>query len=154
MKDLKAQVAKSHAGKMSRMLGGHTDEKADRALVKKMVKQDALTGKANGGRAKKTPHTSVNVLVAPRGDAAHAAPLPVSGGQAPGQMVTPPSRPVAPAVPAGPMPGGMPVAKRGGKISKRANGGGLHMLTGYDAGAGSGEGRLEKEAHEKRRRGK
>ena len=31
----------------------HSDEKMDRALVKKMVKGKALTGKACGGKAKK-----------------------------------------------------------------------------------------------------
>jgi hypothetical protein len=55
-------------GKLAQQLGGqsdvkvfkkggrvtpHTDEKMDRALVKKMVKPDVLTGKKCGGKMKK-----------------------------------------------------------------------------------------------------
>jgi len=150
-----------------RMLGGngtspHTDEAADRSLVKKMVKPSSLTGKKTGGTChskggaagKKRPKTQVNVVVAPRGDGARAVPVPV-GGPTPGAAgATLPSRPSAPAVP--PTGGlgalaGAPMAKRGGKIKKRAAGGLVKRVTGYDAGD-NGIGRLEKAAHMRRMR--
>ena len=53
MKDLKASIAKSHNEKMHKMIGKHPDAKEDRSLVRKMVKPDALTGKAACGGAMK-----------------------------------------------------------------------------------------------------
>jgi hypothetical protein len=174
MKELKASIAKAHGGRAHHLMNGgrHPDEKADRSLVHKMVKPAALTGKkaggschgtsahAAGGAAKhKGSKTQVNVLVAPRGGQAGAPSGPVAGAQGPGPgLANLPSRPMAPAAPAGaPMPvmrpgapagpGALP-AKRGGKVEKRAAGG---RITGYDAGAMTGEGRLEKEAHMKRK---
>lgn len=180
MKDLKNSIAKSHNEKMHRMIGKHPDAKEDKALVRKMVKPDALTGKAacggamkraDGGRAKggaakdkkggKGPN--INIAIAPRngGDRAGMPPAsPMAAAPGAGPM---PSRPLPPVAPPpggpagglgalkGPMPGGPgPIpAKHGGKI-KRATGG---KVSGYDAGAGSGEGRLEKEEHMKKLKG-
>ena len=150
----KAEAHASHAAKTKR-LTGHSDEKADRALVHKMVKPKALTGKAkggechaNGGPAKhKKAKTQVNVIV-PQSPA-RAVPVPV--GPAPGAGPAPmPSRGPAPVAPAG---APMPAAKRGGKI-KRASGGSVMKIHGYDAGAGSGEGRIEKEEHMRRHKGR
>ena len=162
MTDYKKEAHASHAAKTHRMArGGHPDAAADRALVNRMVKPDALTGKAkggtchaHGGKAGKKPRTQVNVLVAPRGDGARAVPVPVGGMQAPAPRSGLPSlagAPVSPPMGAGGLgalagaPGRMPVgAKAGGKVAKRTVGG---PVKGYDAGAGSGEGRLEKEHH-------
>ena len=137
------------------------DEKEDRSLVHKMVKKDALTGKACGGSIKRAKggatkgKPSVNIVIAPRGG--QNAPAP---GVTPGPVVAAPSRPAAPVAPVGPAGGlaalrGAPVtppaAKRGGKIdgakrrsseaAKRANGGSLSW---QHAGAQSAQGREEK----------
>ena len=164
-----------HHARMVKM-AGHSDEREDRALVKKMVKPAALTGKRHGGEAAKramggampkhkgkvAPKSQTNILISPRGAGAPPAASPAAMA-GPGPM---PSRPAVP-VPGGPaggpglgaMPGAMG-AKKGGKVEhkKRANGGDVmgkdasdytktKSMKGYDAGAGSGEGRLEKEAH-------
>ena len=183
MKELKASIAKSHNEKMSKMLGNgkHPDAKEDKALVKKMVKPDALTGKAcsggamkradggathaKGGAAKGKGKTNINVVVAPRGGGDRAGMPPVSpmaaapgAGPMPSRPMPPVAPPPGPGGPAGglgalkgPMPGGPgPIpAKHGGKI-KRAAGG---KVSGYDAGAGSGDGRLEKEEHMRKIKG-
>lgn len=99
---------------------------------------------------KDKPHTKVNVIVAPHvGNRPVPVPVPVREGAA-GPVGVAPSRPVVrPAAPvvspglaslAGPM-------KKGGKVH-RAHGG---KVGHFDAGAGSGEGRLEKTEHQKRR---
>ena len=75
------KVAKSRVAKISRASGGgvHSDEAADKSLVKSMVKRTALKmeggaamargdrpNRASGGRVKKTSKgTTVNVIVAP-----------------------------------------------------------------------------------------
>jgi hypothetical protein len=162
MHELKKSLAKSHGTRAAHLMNGgrHPDEREDRALVKKMVKPASLTGKSHGGschaaggKAKKKPSVQVNVLSAPRGGQA-GAPLPAAGMAGPvPQGASLPSRPAVPATPMVPpgRPGGLgalagvpPTAKHGGKVAKRANGG---KITGYDAGAVSGEGRLEKKDH-------
>ncbi len=152
----------SHAEHHERMVKmAHSDERQDRGLVKKMVKKEALTGRKQGGAApagKGKPKSQVNVVIAPRGGPDHADMAPPVGAM-PGPAALPsrPAVPVAPPMrgpaPAAPVPG--MGAKRGGKIEpkKRANGGPIGNVTkpktmkGYDAGAGSAEGRLEKEKH-------
>ena len=134
MKHLKEASRKAHEAKVKayggtcKAHGGHVhdDVKADKALVHSMVKPSALK-RAHGGKVK--GKTQVNVIV-PHGGA---------GGLGP--MAAAPRPPMAP--PAG-LPGGVPpmggaaapmrppvMAARGGRIK-------------YDAGAGTGEGRLEK----------
>ena len=156
MKELKKSLAASHSSRAHHLMNGgrHPDEKADRSLVKKMVKPSSLTGKksggechAHGGAAKrKGSKTQVNVISLPPRS---AAPVSAPGGAMPGPVPAMPSRPPVPAAPAGGLGALQGVgAKRGGKIAKRAAGG---RITGYDAGAMTGEGRLEKEAHMKRK---
>ena len=167
MKELKAANIShgKHHAKITKM-AAHPDEKQDRKLVDKMVKKDALTGRSCGGSAKrasggatkdggkKPAKTQVNIVVAPKGQGqAGPAPAPMSG-----PVAAVPSRPPVPAAipagPSGPAPAGglaalRPGAKNGGKLpQKRAVGG---KVTGYDAGAGSGKGRLEKERKAERK---
>lgn len=192
---------KPHAGhRLRRATGGqvrHSDEAEDKALVKRMVKHEALSGKKHGGRLRRAEgggvrsegardseneervgkmsasereeyanekkggrihrahggkakgKTTVNIVIGRSGQEPHPmpvappppAPPPGGGGGAP-----PPPHPGMP----GMMPGmGMPIG--GGAMPPlmigRARGGKV-MET---FGAGSGEGRLEKTAREKRR---
>ena len=142
----KRPAAHSPAEKAHKLMHGsrHPDEREDRAMVKKMVKKEALTGKKHGGAAKapsaaKKPKTQVNVVVAPRGG---SAPASAASGAAPGMAG--PSPAAAPTGGLGALSGMPPQAKRGGAIKKHASGG---AITGYDAGSVSGEGRLEKVEH-------
>lgn len=163
MKEIKAAAKKSQATRLKAYTGGaaHPDEKADRALVNKMVKPSSLSGRAAGGKSpsKGKGKTQVNVIVAPHGgDRPVPVPIPVGVAQAgPGQAPSQAPAPSGPAMPAPPMrkppmrvtnvppPQGAlgPVeAKRGGKIKKRANGGSVK----FTAGSESGLGRLQKTA--------
>ena len=135
----KHEAAKSHAEKTEKMKGL------------------ACGGRAKGGAAKKSGKTTVNVVVAGRGGGDRAGMPPASPMAAPGAAAGLPSRPAAPVAPP-PSPGGglsalgglrPQGAKHGGKVERRASGG---KVIGYDAGAGSGQGRLEKERREKRRK--
>ena len=166
MKELKEARAShaAHHAKMSKL--AHPDEKQDRALVDKMVKPNALTGRSCGGSATtkrahggsvkgksgKKPGTQVNIVVAPKRDGAAALP---NGAPMPGPgagMPSPAQVPAAPPRPAPPPQGGGIAAlgaprKHGGQV-KRATGGSIKWLK---AGSGSGEGRLEKTRHPVRR---
>lgn len=174
MKEYKKAAAKSHAEKV-KAYSGHPDERQDRSLVDRMVKKQALTGRADGGETShhkgkgKSKGTQVNVIVAPRGGD-RAVPPPVNG-QGP---VPAPAMPSQPAGPVPPRPNQPPVmvaapsggsaqpplgarvppqgpigAKRGGKIACAKGG----TVKGYTAGAESGLGRLEKAAHIKKKLG-
>ena len=151
---IKNDVKAAKVGRVARLTGGsvHSDEPADRALVKTMVKPASLTGRKDGGKTKAKPKggTKVNVIVAPRGqDRPVPVPVPVGGAAVPGPVPSrapaqpPQSQPAPmrvvnvppPQGPLGPLP-----AKRGGAIKKRADGGGVK----FTAGAGTGKGRLEK----------
>jgi hypothetical protein len=154
MKHLKNASSVSKSALRGRILGGgvsHSDEAADRALVKKMVKPEARTGHAAGGAAKPKPKgkgATVNVVVAPRGESRPVpVPVPVGGAaQAPGPLspspapAPPQKKPMrvvnvpAPQGPLGPLP-----AKRGGAIKKRAAGGSVKQT-----GGDNGVGRIEK----------
>jgi hypothetical protein len=159
----------------------HSDEAADKSLIKKMVKGEALkrkeggkvfsgagypfkvpgadggrTARAAGGRTK--GKTNINIVVAagkgqqpnmppaggmmppppPPGGRPVAVPPPPPGGAgaAPMPMPIPMPMPMGGAPAGGPAP--MP-RKAGGRISKVA-----HSYKDMEAGAGSGEGRLQK----------
>ncbi len=140
----------------------HSDEAMDKALIKKMVKPEARTARKDGGKVKKGK-TNINIVInagqkqpasamgmppAPPSDAPSLAglgappvPPPPMGAGAP---------PMPPGGPAGmpPMPpGGAPKGlilppmgrKTGGRVTKVAK-----SYKDMEAGAGSGEGRLQK----------
>jgi len=136
------------------------DEKADKALIKKMVKPEARTGRASGGRTKTKGKTNINIVIAagkpagqgdmmppggptlPPGMGAAPGglpiPVPAAGGAAGGApMPMPMPMPMpAPAPAAGPAP---TPRRDGGRLTKRAA-----SYKDMEAGAGSGEGRLQK----------
>lgn len=132
----------------------HDDEAEDRAMVEKMVKSDAMTGKKEGGRAayasggaaKPKGSTTINIVMPPGDKQPMPVPIPMGGG-APASAPTPAPRP-APAPQGMQGPGVNPTLNlnRGGRAAY-ASGGRAH----FTAGAGSGEGRLEKTEHEKGR---
>lgn len=100
---------------------------------------------AKGG---KSPHTKINIMVAPgKGD---AAPMPTAGAAIPPPQM-PPRPPMAPGVAPPMMAPGMrpPTMKTGGKL--KSGGKAVDGKIGkYTAGAGSGEGREEKTANQKK----
>jgi len=135
----------------------HSDEKQDRALFSKMLKEKgeynvggavsapsfARGGRSKGGKGKgKNKGTHINIaVVAPHGKPDEAATMPPPGlppGPPPGgpPMAPPPGMGPGPA-PGGPPPG-MPPMKRGGVAY--AKGGKVPMK----GGAESGVGRLDK----------
>lgn len=162
-KSIRAEALASHDKRQHMFAKGgevHTDEAEDRALIKEMVKPKDLKkgdrrveGRARGGATDRPgkARTVVNVIVPPAEPAAPMMPPhpPVMAGPPPGPppQAMPPRPMLPPGQPGmapigGPPPGGMPPPgmvprARGGRAS-RAKGGGL------DAGASSGEGRLEK----------
>lgn len=140
-------TTKPRADRAPRKSGGratkkHPDEAEDRAMVKRMVKPDALSSKmkdggrsayADGGRAKGS--TTVNIVMP--SPAPEEKPMPVPMGAPPVPMSMP-------------RPGGPPPAASGGSGAVPT----LALKTGgrtphFTAGAGSGEGRMEKTAHAK-----
>jgi hypothetical protein len=143
---------------------------------KKRAAGGALPGEKPKHKGSKAPKSQTNILIAPRGGGLPApGMLPASpaamAGPA-GGLPSGPPRPMPAPMPPRPMAGGpgigamgaMPAgAKKGGKVAahkghKRAAGGEVmgkdvgnvtkpKTLKGYDAGACSGEGRLEKMEH-------
>jgi hypothetical protein len=132
----------------------HSDEAMDKALIKKMVKSEARTGRATGGRTKGKGKTNINIIISA---GQKEPPAGGPGGMPPGlpggpmslqkpPMGMPPGMPgMPPGAPAGGPPGmGQPpmppiARKSGGRITKVAS-----SYKDMEAGAGSGEGRLQK----------
>ena len=167
MKDMKAQAAKMRAAKIAkygsnvspgavvgskpsdmdgdegsmmpmRASGGAVDGEAAKSRMDRPAR--ASGGQVNGKSKGKGGKTVVNVVIAPH-DGEKSAPMPV-----PMPMAGPPMPPPAPPKPpmmappgAPPMAGGPPMMHaKVGRVAARASGGRM------TAGAGSGEGRLEK----------
>ena len=119
----------SHITKGYASEGGHSDEAADRKLVKSMVKDTSLKADgdkpkvrldrfARGGAVKGKGKTTVNVIVAPGGGQDKQPmpmPVPVPAGAAPAPM-PPPRPPMMPPGAPGAGPPGMPMRASGGRI--------------------------------------
>jgi len=139
MKEIKAAARSAHAAKVRAMGGSvknHPDIKEDKALVRHMVKPEALKRAAGGpvgvpmpGKSAHRAHkgksgkTNVNILVAPHGGSEGAAGAGPGTPPAPVPAPPPPMRtPPMPMTGAGGLPGtppggmGMPPRKRGGKV--------------------------------------
>lgn len=124
----------------------HDDEAEDRAMIKRMVKADAMTGKKDGGRScyadggavktKGKGDTTINIVMPSGGDKSPMPiPVPMGGG-------APPAPRPMPQPPMGGPSQQSPTPTLALKTGGRAN---------FTAGAGTGEGRLEKTAHAKAR---
>lgn len=103
----KAHGKKPHHRLDKRARGGkaHGDEKEDRALFKKMMKEREHGKMARGGKAKESKGNKINIVVAPhpQGGGLAGGPPPMGGAPMP-----PPRPPMPPQAMAGPPGGGMP----------------------------------------------
>jgi hypothetical protein len=145
MKQYREQASKDHLSKLHHFADGGAEETTGREIrkgISKMMNPQTMF-KKHGGSAKshkgghKEPKTQVNVVV-PRAQA-RPVPVPVAAGAGAGPVGGRPSLPAPSGLGAmaGPAPlkkGGRACHAHGGKVTKHH----------FDAGAGSGEGRLEK----------
>ena len=164
-KDMGARYSAEERERMRKMSGykkggaaKHEDEPMDRALVKKMVKKEALSGKKSGGRAAYARggaakgKTTVNIVISGKGGQDGMAP-PMGLGALPPVPPMPPVPPVPPAPPMGmgpgPMAGGMPLMrKKGGRanadVPVKTPGRTPEGYAKMDYGAATGQGRRQK----------
>lgn len=144
----------------------HTDEAMDKALIKKSVKPEALkrTARKDGGRTKAKGKTNINIVISAGqkqpASAMGMPPAPPADAPSLAGLGMPPAPPPGMGAGAPPMPpmggpGGMPPMPPGGApkglvpppMGRKAGGRVTKVAKSYkdmEAGAGSGEGRLQK----------